>query len=257
MVQVVPVAAVKYLLTPVILAAIWGAGYFFAGSNLVPSPLSVFHRLILILTDREAINNISVTVFRGVLSLVITYIITVPAGIVCGLNRKVMESISPLVTFSQGSPPVIWISLLMIWTGMGNIVPVTVAVLTLIPVIFFSTASAASSIDRNLYDVTKVFRVKRTGVLFGIILPAILPSLSGSLSYALGVVWKVVATAEFFGSGNGIGARLYWSFRMLDIAGLFAWALVIIVIGFLIDSILLRVLRVRVSEFMEGRKWSA
>jgi len=244
----------RYILTPVILLSVWTAGWFLAGSILVPSPLSVLLRLISILAAGESISNISVTVFRGILSLLIVYALSFPAGILCGLNRKIMESISPLVTLSQSCPPVIWIALLMIWTGMGNTIPVAVAVLTILPVVFFSTASAVSSIDKDLYAAAKVYRITKARILTGIIIPAILPSLIGSFSYALGVVWKVVATAEFFGSANGIGARLYWSFRMLDIPGLFAWSLIIVVIGFLIDSFLIGLLRDKALRYIGGVK---
>ncbi len=244
----------RYLLTPVLLISVWIAGWLLAGSILVPSPAAVLIRLISILSVVDSLNNISVTVFRGILSLVITYALSLPAGILCGLNKKIMEAISPLVTLSQSCPPVIWIALLMIWTGMGNTVPVVVAVLTIMPVVFFSTASAVSTIDNDLFDIAKVYHIKKIRILRGIIIPAISPAIIGSLSYALGVVWKVVATAEFFGSGNGIGARLYWSFRMLDIPDLFAWSIVIIVIGFFIDTFLIRLLRERIIRPMDGGK---
>jgi len=248
------VGVLRYFFAPVLLLIVWTAGWFFAGSVLVPSPLSVVIRLMSLISDGESLTNISITVFRGIFSLLITYLIALPAGILCGLNKRVMESVSPLVTLSQSSPPVIWIALLMIWTGMGNTVPVAVAVLTILPVVFFSTASAVSSIDRDLYTVVKVYRIKKTGIFKGVIIPAIFPALTGSFSYALGVVWKVIATAEFFGSANGIGARLYWSFRLLDISGLFAWSLIIILIGFMIDTFLIRLLREKNSLFTDGDK---
>lgn len=247
-------ASLNYLLTPAILLAAWICGWLFAGEMLVPSPLSVFERLCSMLGDSDTIGNISLTVYRSVLSLFITYLIALPAGIICGLSRKIMDGISPLVTLSQSCPPVLWIALLMIWSGMGGVIPVAVAVITMLPVVFFSTASGASSIDKDLFMVTRVYRVSGPEIITGIILPSILPSLSGSLSYALGVVWKVIATAEFFGSPDGIGARLYWSFRLLDTTGLFAWAMVIIIIGFSVDRFLLRTLSIKLVSVSAGKK---
>jgi len=45
----------------------------------------------------------------------------------------------------------------------------------------------------------------------------------------------VAATAEFFGSGTGIGARIYWAYRQLDMPLLFAWTAVIVAIGLVLD----------------------
>lgn len=240
---------IKYLIAPLLLVLLWAAGSFAAGGVLFPSPFDVLPRLAEIFTDYRLASNIAVTLFRGVVSLLIVYSISLPAGVICGLSRNFMDMISPLVTMSQSAPPVIWIALLMIWTGVGNTVPVVVAVITILPVVFFSTASAVSSIDRGYFSVAKVYRIRKRDVVKGIILPAIYPSIAGSLSYSLGVVWKVVATAEFFGSGDGIGARLYSSFRMLDTAALFAWAIVIVALGFLIDSVIIRAIGKKVLSY--------
>lgn len=243
---------IKYLAAPLLLLLLWAAGSKFAGTVLFPSPEQVIPRLAEIFTDYRLASNIAVTLFRGVLSLLIVYSVSLPAGVVCGLSRSFMDMISPLVTMSQSAPPVIWIALLMIWTGIGSTVPVVVAVITMLPVVFFSTATAVSSIERDYISVAKVYRIRKRDIVSGIIIPAIYPSVAGSLSYSLGVVWKVVATAEFFGSGDGIGARLYSSFRMLDTPALFAWAIVIVALGFLIDTVLIRSIGKKVLSYGGG-----
>jgi ABC-type nitrate/sulfonate/bicarbonate transport system permease component len=244
----------RYLLTPVIVSVLWAAGYISMGETLVPSPLSAISRAAGFFTDAASVNHLSLTLFRGITGLVITYFIALPAGIICGMNRRLMDGLSPLVTILQSCPPVIWISLLMVWAGMGNIVPVTVAVLTMLPVVFYSTASAVRAIDHDLFDLAHVYRVNKARIFTGMIFPAIYPPLVGSLSYSLGVAWKVIATAEFFGSADGIGSRLYWSFRFLDMTGLFAWTLVLILIGFIIEVFFIRNLRERYIPSQEVKR---
>lgn len=245
---------IKYLLTPGIVLILWAAGYIGLGEALVPSPLSVLTRTCGFFTDTVSVNHLSMSLFRGILALVITYCIALPAGILCGLNRRLMDGLSPLVTILQSCPPVIWISLLMVWAGMGSTVPVTVAVLTMLPVVFYSTAAAVSSIDHNLFDLVHVYRTAKPRVLTGIIFPAISSALIGSFSYSLGVTWKVIATAEFFGSAEGIGSRLYWSFRFLDITGLFAWTLVLITLGFITETFFIRNLRDKFFQSTESKR---
>jgi len=245
---------IRYLVTPCIILVIWTVGYFGMGESLVPSPLSVILKTGRLFSDTQSINHLSLSLFRGVFGLLITYSIALPAGIICGLNRRLMDGLSPLVTILQSCPPVIWISLLMVWAGTGTVVPVTVSVLTMVPVIFYSTTSAVRAIDHDLFDLARVYKVSGLGILSGIILPAIYPSLTGSLSYSLGVAWKVIATAEFFGSADGIGSRIYWSFRFLDMTGLFAWTFVLIVFGFITEMILIRNIREKFLASSESRK---
>lgn len=245
---------IRLFLTPAIVLVLWTVGYLALGGLLVPSPLSVLMRTAGIITDAESLNHLSLSLFRGFAGLLITYVIALPAGILCGMNRKIMDGLSPLVTILQSCPPVIWISLLMVWAGMGNVVPVTVAVLTMLPVLFYSTASAVRAIDSDLFDLARVYRIAGVRILTGIIFPAIYPSLVGSLSYSLGVAWKVIATAEFFGSADGIGSRLYRTFRFLDMTGLFAWTLVLIVLGLVMDTIFIRLLREKLNPSDGKRK---
>ncbi len=240
-------------MTPALVLGLWLAGYIWLGAALVPSPSSALLRMGSFFTDISSLHHLAVSLFRGMLGLLITYSIALPAGILCGMNRRLMEGLSPLVTLSQSCPPVIWIALIMVWAGMGNTVPVTVSVLTMLPVVFFSTASGVRAIDPDLFNLARLYRVPGRRILKGIILPGLAPSLVGSLSYALGVAWKVIATAEFFGSADGIGSRLYWCFRFLDMSGLFAWALVLILLGFLIDTFIIRTLR---GKFLPGKEGS-
>lgn len=245
---------IRFLLTPGIVMVIWTAGYLVLGESLVPSLQSVFLRTIRLMTDTESLNHLSLSLFRGFAGLLVTYVIALPAGILCGMNRRIMDGLSPLVTILQSCPPVIWISLLMVWAGMGNVVPVTVAVLTMLPVVFYSTASAVRAIDSNLFDLARVYRIAGVRILTGIIFPAIYPSLVGSLSYSLGVAWKVVATAEFFGSADGIGSRLYRTFRFLDMTGLFSWTLVLIILGLVMDVYFIRLLREKLIPSAVSKK---
>ena len=248
---------IKYLLTPVLVLTLWSAGYIWLGEALVPSPLSALGRMGYFFSDPGSLNHLAISIFRGVVGLIITYAIALPAGILCGMNRRLMEGLSPLVTLSQSCPPVIWIALIMVWAGMGNTVPVTVAVLTMLPVVFFSTASGVQAIDTDFFRLARLYHVPGRRILTGIILPGLAPSLVGSLSYALGVAWKVIATAEFFGSADGVGSRLYWCFRFLDMPGLFAWALILVLLGFLVETFLIRALRDKLLSSMEGKDASA
>lgn len=233
----------KYLISLTIILSVWQILSFFMGSVLVPSPCTVFIKLGLLLTLESTWQHILISLFRGIMGLAITFLVALPAGIAGGLNRKILDITSPLVTASQSTPPIIWIAILMVWVGMGATVPVVVIMLTLFPVIFFNIANGTANIDKELFHLARIYRIKKRFILRDIILPGMNSSLIASFSYALGVTWKVIATAEFFGSSNGIGSRLYWSFRYLEIPDLYSWALILILIGFFLEVTVIDSLR--------------
>ena len=79
------------------------------------------------------------------------------------------------------------------------------------------------------------YRLPNALVLRRIVLPGIARFAVASLSFALGITWKVTATAEFFGAPSGVGERIYWSQRAMDMPRLFAWAAVIVAVGVILE----------------------
>ncbi len=235
----------KYIVSFGIILVVWQVISLFMGSVLVPPPLTIIIKLGVLVSASTTWEHILISVFRGILGLSITFILAIPAGLAGGLSKKLMDLTSPLVTASQSCPPIIWIAILMVWVGMGAAVPLVVIVLTLFPVIFFNIANGVASIDKDLFHLARIYRIKKRIILKDIILPGINSSLIASFSYALGVTWKVIATAEFFGSSNGIGSRLYWSFRYLEIPDLYSWALILILMGFFLEVTVIDSLRRR------------
>jgi NitT/TauT family transport system permease protein len=106
-------------------------------------------------------------------------------------------------------------------------------------------AQSVAALDRRLLMTARIFRVGKRRILKDLILPGIYPYVLAGLSYALGSGWKIAAVAEFLSSSKGIGARIYWSYRMLEMPELFSWALVLIGLGVGLEFTLIRWLRRR------------
>jgi NitT/TauT family transport system permease protein len=154
-----------------------------------------------------------------------------------------MSLLSPIVAALQACPPILWISLLLVWSGQGNSVPLGVVFASVFPPLFANIAQGAASLDQRLFDMAKVHMVGRIKVLRHIIWPGVYPYLIAGLSYALGACWKITAVAEFLGSSDGMGSRLYWSYRMLELTQLFSWALLLVTMGMFLEILVVRPLR--------------
>ncbi len=236
-------AGLKYLFSLAAIIFLWALLSLHFGENLIPSPASVGREGIKLLSDKESWGDILITIYRGVTGLIISFAAGMILGIPCGLNRKVMDILSPLVIAAQGCPPIIWISLLMVWVGMSSVIPVVVIIVSLFPVIFYNIAQGVASLEDRLFSMARIYRVDKVRILKEILLPGIMPYILSSLSYSLSVAWKVTATAEFLGSPAGIGSRLYWAYRYLDMPQIFFWAVVLIIIGFTIEMFVIQPVR--------------
>jgi NitT/TauT family transport system permease protein len=140
----------------------------------------------------------------------------------------------------------------MVWVGIGSLVPVAAIFVATFPVLFLNTAEGVSALDRRLFLMARLYHVPRRRVLRRIIVPGIYAYLLAGFSFALGICWKVTATAEFIGSSSGIGSEIYWSFRYLDMPRLFAWAVVLVTFGVVLERLIIRPMRRSVQRRRHG-----
>lgn len=223
--------------------ALWWILSWLNHARVIPTPPETACALGKILTDSECWKDLLATILRGLLGLACGGLLAITTGIFCGRHPRLHDAVSPVITLVQSCPPIVWISLLLVWLSIGGAVPFTVVFLSVFPVLFVNTATATRGLDERWFELAKVYRFSRWKRLWGIILPGIAQGLAAGFSYALGITWKVTATAEFFGAQNGIGARIYQCYREMALPQLFAWTLLIALVGVVIEILLVKKIR--------------
>jgi NitT/TauT family transport system permease protein len=236
------------LISLLMLCGAWTGASLFFGTGLVPAPWETAACLARMAGTAVMWENTAVTVSRGMAAILLTLALALVSGIIAGLSRTVMSLLAPLVAALQATPPILWITLLMVWAGTGNAVPVLVVSTSVFPALFLNVVQGVAALDRRLIMTARIFRVGKQRILKDLILPGIYPYVLAGLSYALGSGWKIAAVAEFLSSPKGIGARIYWSYRMLEMPELFSWALVLISLGIGLEFTLIRWLRRRAER---------
>jgi len=230
--------AIRSTIPFALLGCVWLLAWHLCGSTLVPPPTAVAERLARMSLDAGAYLDVFMTLWRGLVGLALAALAAYAIGIACGLCRPLMEMVSPLVAVLQSCPPIVWISLLMVWVSIGSAIPVAVVCSSSFPVIFINIANGVSGIDARFLEMARIYKVPRMRILRRLVLPAIAGSSKSAFAFAIGITWKVTATAEFFGARNGIGARIQLAFQRLDMPGLFAWTFIIALLGMLLDVLL-------------------
>jgi NitT/TauT family transport system permease protein len=130
------------------------------------------------------------------------------------------------------------ILLAMIWFQSDGM-PVFVGFLMCFPVLYGNVVEGIRSLDRDLLDMARVFRVRRPRILTSLYLPAILPYLVAGFSSTLGLSWKVVVAAEVLAQPvRALGSRLQDSRVMLDTAGVLAWTAVALLLAAATEGLL-------------------
>jgi len=80
----------------------------------------------------------------------------------------------------------------------------------------------------------------------------VLPYWLAGFSIVLATAWKAAAVAEFLGSHQGVGSRIFWSYHRLQMEELNAWALALILLGVFLECAVITPLR-RKAASLETR----
>ncbi|MDL2283979.1 ABC transporter permease subunit, partial [Oxalobacter sp. OttesenSCG-928-P03] len=232
-----------YVVSLLLLAAAALMANHFLGPELAPSPGAVMEAWWRLAQNGELFRELGYTLMRGIAGILLANIAGVVLGLAAGMIPGVLRMISPLVAGLQACPAIVWITLLMVWAGTGSLVPVTTVFAVTFPFVFSSTAQGMMGLDRRLFAMSRLYSVSKTKMLRLLVLPGIGPYWLAAFSTVLAAGWKAAAVAEFLGSHEGIGARIFWSYRRLNMEDLNAWALTLILLGVLLECAVIMPLR--------------
>ena len=103
------------------------------------------------------------------------------------------------------------------------------------------SAAGLDGIDPQFLEMAKVFSLPRQRVLRRIVWPSLLPYLRSALCSALGLGWKAGIAAEVLTVPPfSIGKSIYEAKLYLETTELFAWTAAVVLLSFLIERVLLR-----------------
>ncbi|MDR1946002.1 MAG: ABC transporter permease subunit [Desulfovibrio sp.] len=236
-------AVAPYLASALIFAGAAHLAGAFLGPELAPPPGAVLAALLEITVSGELFRELGATVARALAGLLLANAAGVALGLAAGFIPGALRLVSPLAAALQSCPPVVWISLVMVWAGTGTVVPVSAVFAATLPLLFSATAQSVMGLDRRILAMSRLYGVPKARVLCRFVLPGIFPHWSAAFSTALATGWKAAAVAEFIGSRQGIGAKIFWSYHKLDMEGLYAWALTLTVLGVILECGLIMPLR--------------
>jgi ABC-type nitrate/sulfonate/bicarbonate transport system permease component len=220
------------------------------GDALAPNPIRVLKTLFSIIIDGTLFRELGITVKRAIYGVFLANIIGVALGLAAGRLQFLLDYTAPLIAGIQSCPPIIWISLAMVFAGTGSLVPVVTVLLTTLPFVFSNTAQGAMGLSSRVIAMGKLYKVPILRIFRDFYLPGILPFYLAGLSTVLSTAWKAAAVAEFMGSHDGAGARIYWCYTKLNFEELQAWALSIIVLGLVLEALIITPLRKKAARMV-------
>jgi len=231
--QYVSLASVIFML------AIWKIlAMHFDSDFILPSPEKTVITTLSLLGDGRFIAIVGATILRGLAGFLISGILGVSLGILAGINPHFNAFLRPILIPLRSTPVIALILLALIWFGPGS-TPVFIAILTMLPFICSNVIDGIKSVDTELVDMARFYRIGRRRIIMEVYLPAIMPFIISGASSAMGIGWRAIITGEVLSQPKyGIGTLMQSAQTFLNVDAVIAWTFVAVIISYGFEKVI-------------------
>ena len=209
--------------------------------SLFPAPGAVFIRFGELFIKGGTYEAIGGTLLRLIISLSISFLLSLIIGVFAGLNKAIYQTLNPLIIVLRTLPVAAIIFILIVMLKPMNALFI-ISGLTMFPLMYQSIASGIQNIDPAIMDSLRLeCSAYNPRALTRIIIPSAKENIILGFIQALGLGMKVSLMAEtLVGTDRikGLGRMIYQGYIDLDMPQVFASALYAIILIGLIDIIL-------------------
>jgi len=223
---------------------IWQAAAMSAGQQLlVPTPLSVLRRLAVIWLE----DGFWATIWFTFRKIVAGFLL----GLTCGVTLGALAGRFPLfeilfrpwAVMIKSVPVASFIVICLIWMSSADL-SVFISFLMVLPIIYTNVLQSIRSVDRELLEAVKVFRLSWIKRVLYLWLPQLKPYLLSACAVSLGISWKAGIAAEIIGIPSGsIGQMFYDAKVYFNTVDLFAWTVIVVAVSVLFEKVFLALLK--------------
>lgn len=233
---------ISYFIILTVLIVLWHFLSLGRKTLIFPSPGEVLSSIVSIVSSPVFASSVFNTVKAVLISFAAAFVpalILGVAGKFIPYLYKVMEGISGIIR----SVPTIAIILMALLLLPVNYTPVVICFFVIFPVLYTNFSEGLAGVDQKLLQMARIYRVRKGKIIRHIYIPSLKTYIIAGSRSALGLSFKIMVTAEVFNfvNHNTIGAQMYMSKIQIDIAGIIAWTIVVIVISLLFDFLLKKI----------------
>jgi NitT/TauT family transport system permease protein len=184
--------------------------------------------------------NLGFTLFRAAAGFFTAMIIGSVIGIVLGHYRSLDRFFDGWIVLGLNLPALVVGILCYVWFGLSEFALVLALAINKVPLVAVMVREGAASIQPDLIQVAKAFRMSWFQTMRKVYLPQLFPYFMASARAGLALIWKIVLVLEFIGRSNGVGFQFQIFFSNFEIEKVLAYTFSFIAVVMLIETFIMR-----------------
>jgi ABC-type nitrate/sulfonate/bicarbonate transport system permease component len=210
---------------------------------IVPRPTTILERLLGLIAKGAFVAPLLETLYLLFVGYAIGCTAAVCVGVLMGRYRRLSDTLEPLIELMRPLPKPALLPPLILFLGLGDAMKLSIIGLGVFFPVLINTVQGVRGVDPVLLDVARTFGRGAGAQLRLIVLPAALPMVLAGMRVSLGLGLVLVVIAEMLAGTGGIGFLIIDMQRSFRVADMYAWIVILAVLGFTLNHLFVRIER--------------
>ncbi len=246
-------SAVPFVLVVVVWEAAARAGL--ARPIFLPAFSTVLAQALPLAQAGDLVEPLVRSLARALGGLLLASALGVALGIAMARLRWLDWLLDPLVAIAFPAPKIAFVPIFVLWFGIGDLSKVLLVAFSCVFPMILAAYDGARGVGRVLLWSARSMGASPRHLLWRVILPGALPAILSGLRVTVPVALIVAFTTEMVTGGGGVGAALMYAQRFFETPTVFAYIVVMLLTGVVVDALMLRLRRRLLRWHEEAATW--
>lgn len=200
----------------------------------LPTAGEIFNRLVDIMKDGDTYTHIATSLKIVAGGIIFAIAFGIILAVIMTLVDPVRVAMTPLIESLRGVAALTLFPLLIATLGIGDISRIFVIFWTAWPSVLISTVKGLDT-EQTLIEAAQSCGANKLQECWYIRIPLAIPSMISGIRIGISGGFISLIAAEMLGATKGIGYMLLWSSHAFDFKGVYAYIIIIALIGGMIN----------------------
>ncbi|MBY6411855.1 ABC transporter permease [Rhodococcus sp. BP-252] len=218
--------------------AVWSFLAWWYGPTTMASPTAVVSAAKELSDSGVLWSSIQASAGRILIGWALGVVVGAPVGILMGRIDIVRQLLDPYIEFFRFIPPIAFVTLAVVWFGIGETSKIVLIFYTSVFIVTVSTIAATVAISDNKLQAAANLGAGRFQIMKTVVLPSTVPGIVTGARLAMGNSFLTIVSAEIVAANAGIGSMIWQARNYGRIDWTFVGIITLGIMGFLFDRIL-------------------
>lgn len=211
------------------------SAFFDFNGAIFPSPILTMQRFANIIVQGQTYVSLGFTFLRMIIGFTISFVLALVFGMIAGNWPNMYHFFKPLMTVLKSIPTVAFVFVFVVMSNARE-APIYVVLLICFPILYEAVVGGFKSVEKDIIEASKVDGASSVKSAFRIRLPLAIPYIIVGIvsSFALSFKIAIMAEAMAGSTKNGLGSSIYYAYTQVEMADVFAYSLLVIILMLLV-----------------------